>query len=99
MSASYAGERITKEIQFDQARSEAFAEKLLGLTNGAALSLMISIGHRTGLFDALAKRADFTSNELAQVAGLNERYVREWLGAIVTGSIIEYTPTIFIELP
>ena len=37
-----------------QISSEAFAEKLLGMLNGAALALMISIGHRTGLFDAMA---------------------------------------------
>ena len=33
-----------------------------------------------------------TSAELADGAGLNERYVREWLGAMVTGGVVELDP-------
>jgi len=51
---------------------------------------MIDIGHRTGLFTAAAGAA--TSEELADRAGLTERYVREWLGAMVTGGIVDYDP-------
>ena len=53
---------------------------------------MISIGHRTGLFDTLAGMPPSTSDGIAVRAGLNERYVREWLGAMVTGRIIDYDP-------
>ena len=35
--------------------SEEFAEHLMGVLNGGALSLMLSVGHRTGLFDAMAR--------------------------------------------
>jgi 2-polyprenyl-3-methyl-5-hydroxy-6-metoxy-1,4-benzoquinol methylase len=70
--------------------SEAFAERLLETFNGAAITLMMSIGHRTGLFDTLAELKDVTSEELAEAAALNERYVREWLGAMTTGGIVEY---------
>jgi hypothetical protein len=42
----------TREL--DQAKSEAFAERMIGILNDAALALMASIGHRTGLFDAMA---------------------------------------------
>ena len=39
-------------------------------------------------------RLDYaTSSEVADEAGLVERYVREWLGAMVTGGIVEYDPT------
>lgn len=74
----------------DQAKSEAFAEKMTGILNGAALSLMLSIGHKTGLFDVLADMAPSTSDQIARAANLQERYVREWLAAMVTGRIIEY---------
>jgi SAM-dependent methyltransferase len=77
---------------FGTARSEAFAERLVGILNDAALALMISVGHRTGLFDALARRGASTSGELAEEAGLHERYVREWLGALTTGGIVELDP-------
>jgi hypothetical protein len=67
--------------QIDEKRSEAFAQQLVGALNGAATTLMTSIGHRTGLFDVLAVTGALTSEQLAQQAGLNERYVREWLSA------------------
>src|SRR5437867_6976640 len=31
-----------------------------------------------------------TSEQIAQAAGLHERYVREWLAALVTGHIVTY---------
>lgn len=68
---------------------QSFADRLLAILNDGALGLMISIGHRTGLFDALAGKAPATVNEIAQAAGLNERYVREWLGCMVAGRIVE----------
>lgn len=76
----------------DQERCEAFAGRLADMLNGAGLSMMISIGHRTGLFDALAGRAPSTSEEIASAAGLAERYVREWLGAMTTGELVEHDP-------
>ena len=76
---------------FDVPRAEAFAERMLGVNNGF-LSLMVSVGHQTGLFDAMAGQAPATSGEVASAAGLQERYVREWLGAMVVGGIVAYDP-------
>jgi 2-polyprenyl-3-methyl-5-hydroxy-6-metoxy-1,4-benzoquinol methylase len=58
--------------------------------NHAGLALMTSIGHRTGLFDSMSRLPSATSERIAAEAGLNERYVREWLGAMVTGGVVEY---------
>jgi Rv2258c-like winged HTH domain len=41
--------------------SEEFAEHLMEVLNGGALSLMLSVGHRTGLFDAMASLPPSTS--------------------------------------
>jgi len=76
----------------DTARAEAFGDKMLEWLNGGAIAVMISIGHRTGLFDTMAELSPSTSGEIATTAGLNERYVREWLGAMLTGGIVEYEP-------
>jgi SAM-dependent methyltransferase len=76
----------------DQARAEAFAGQMVGVMNGAMLALMTSIGHRAGLFDKLSGLPPSTSEEIAAAAGLNERYVREWLGAMTTGGVVEYDP-------
>lgn len=75
---------------FDQARADAFATKFVGFVNGAGLMLMTSLGHRTGLFDAMSDAAPYTSDTLAEKANLSERYVREWLGAMTTGGIVTY---------
>ena len=78
--------------QVEESATDAFGERLLGVINNGALSLMISIGHRTGLFDAMAGQPALGSPQIAELAGLNERYVREWLGAMVTGRIVTYDP-------
>jgi SAM-dependent methyltransferase len=77
---------------FDTTRAEQFAERFVGLVNDASLVHMTSIGHRTGLFDALARSGPATSVELADAAELDERYVREWLGAMTTGRFVELDP-------
>jgi len=62
---------------YDESRAEAFAGRMLDMLNGGALMVMTSVGHRTGLFDTLAELEDATSHELAEAAGLDERYVPE----------------------
>ena len=78
--------------ELDTAKAATFAVQMLGTFNGAMVALMTSIGHQTGLFDTMAGLPPSTSHQIAQATGLNERYVREWLGAMVTGRIIEYNP-------
>src|SRR5688572_2430325 len=77
---------------FDQARADEFSGKLLDVINLGCLGLMISVGHRTGLFDAMSNMPPSTSDEIAKHTALNERYVREWLGAMVTGKVVEVDP-------
>ena len=77
---------------YDSAKAGAFADRLLTVLNHGGLCLMVSVGHRTGLFDAMKEMEPSTSAEIAARAGLNERYVREWLGAMVTGRIVEVDP-------
>jgi SAM-dependent methyltransferase len=76
----------------DQARAEEFAERMVGVLNEGSIALMTSIGHRTGLFDAMSGLPPSTSEQIASAANLNERYVREWLGAMVVGEIVEHDP-------
>ena len=73
--------------QFDQAKADAFSHKMLGILNDASVAQMIVIGHQVGLFDTLAGLAPSTSEQIAAASDLNERYVREWLGAMVTGRL------------
>ena len=70
--------------------SAEFAERMIRMMNEAALALMVSVGHRTGLFDVMAGMPAATGTEIASRASLDERYVREWLAAMTTGRIIEH---------
>jgi len=69
--------------------SAQFAGRMNRMLNDAALALMVSVGHRTGLFDVMAAMPPATSKEIASRASLDERYVREWLAAMTTGRIVE----------
>jgi SAM-dependent methyltransferase len=73
----------------DEERVQWCAEQVMGACVGGTLALMIDLADRTGLLDALAAGAG-TSQELADGAGLQERYVRECLGALVSGGLVEY---------
>ncbi len=70
--------------------SEEFARRMLGTMNEAAVALMVSVGHRTGLFDAMAGMPAATSALIAASAGLDERYVREWLAVMTTARIVDH---------
>ncbi len=77
----------TDAAPVDRKKVRAFARHLFGVYTHGALSYLIDIGHRTGLFTAAAQ-GPATSAELADRAGCHERYVREWLGGMVTAEIM-----------
>lgn len=79
----------TTEVN-DPTEQQTALEEVLRIVNDGMLGLQISIGHRTGLFDRMATLPPATSREIAEAAGLQERYVREWLGAMVAGGMVEY---------
>ncbi len=72
--------------------SDAFAGRMIESLNAGAVALMTSLGYRSGLFDCMAEMPPANSAEIAERAGLNERYVREWLGAMVAADILEIDP-------
>jgi 2-polyprenyl-3-methyl-5-hydroxy-6-metoxy-1,4-benzoquinol methylase len=80
------------ECQSDEVKVNDFSYRLVQILNDGALNLMIGIGHRTRLFDVMAAMPPSTSEDIAGQAKLNARYVREWLGAMVVGRIVNYDP-------
>jgi ubiquinone/menaquinone biosynthesis C-methylase UbiE len=79
--------------ELDAGKTEEFAGRMIGLMNSSMLSLMTSVGHRTGLFDTLATLPPSTSAQVADAAALDERYVREWLNAMTVGRFVDYDPS------
>lgn len=82
-----------EQTRFDSTKAEAFSGQLLDTLNYGALCLMISIGHRAGIFDVMRGLPPSTSHEIATTAELNERYVREWLGAMATAGVVDLDPS------
>src|SRR6266700_4796815 len=80
---------MTMQQTIDQAKADAFVGKVLADTAALAVTVMSSIGDRLGLFKQLAQ-APATSEELAERAHINERYAREWLGAMASAGYLEY---------
>lgn len=76
----------------DDAKVKAFTQLMVTHFTGASVALMMEVGRQTGLFEALAALPAATSAAVATRAGLSERYVREWLGAMTCGGIVEYDP-------
>lgn len=76
----------------ESAVAEEFAGRMLGVFNDSALALLLSVGQQVGLFDHLAGRPPSTSAEIAASAGLQERYVREWLNGVTTGGVVSHDP-------
>ncbi len=84
----------------DEKSVDAFADQLLDMLNQGALSLMVSIGHRTGLFDCMSELPPATAEKIASHAGLSRRYVEEWLAAMVAGRVVRYdSASRYFELP
>lgn len=83
---------MTTEQTMDPARREQFAERMLQVLNDSCLGYLCSLGHRTGLFDAMAGLPPSSSAQIAEATRLDERYVREWLGGMTVGGVIEYEP-------
>jgi ubiquinone/menaquinone biosynthesis C-methylase UbiE len=76
----------------EEKRKATFLKKMTDILNLGALNLAMGIGYRTGLFEAL----DYfdtprTVSQIAEKAGLNKRYVKEWLGVMATGGIVEHS--------
>jgi len=79
-------------IELDMQKMADFGAYMSAIINQSLVGLGLSVGARTGLFDAMATLPPSTSEEIARAADVNERYTREWLALMVTGRVIEYRP-------
>jgi len=71
-------------------KRQPFSKTMSDILNFGSLNLAMAIGYRTRLFDFMDESDSFQSAfEIAGKANLNERYIKEWLGIMVCGGIIE----------
>ena len=86
-SAGVASQNVTAPETTDE-----FSGRIAAAIDGASLALLLSIGHQTSLLDTMSGQPPATSAQIAEAAGLNERYVREWLAGMTTGHVVDYDP-------
>jgi 2-polyprenyl-3-methyl-5-hydroxy-6-metoxy-1,4-benzoquinol methylase len=72
----------------DQAR-DAFVERLFTAALGTMDVFTVYLGDRLGLYRVLADGDPLTSRELAERAGINARYAREWLEQQAASGIVK----------
>src|SRR5436309_14076388 len=75
--------------EFDRAKAKAFSQRMVRHLEGASVAIMIEVGRRVGLFEAMAKMSAVSSDVIAAKFSVSERYIREWLGVMVSGGIAE----------
>jgi 2-polyprenyl-3-methyl-5-hydroxy-6-metoxy-1,4-benzoquinol methylase len=79
---------MTTAVSAD-ARRDELVERLFGSALGAMDLLCVYLGDRLGMYRALVDTGAATSAELASVAGVDERYAREWLEQQAMTGILE----------
>jgi hypothetical protein len=77
----------------DDARLHQFMGQMLSDLGGAASVALVRIGDALGLYKTMHERGPMTVAELAGAAGVNERYLREWLSHQAASNYVSYDPT------
>ncbi|CAC5359441.1 unnamed protein product [Mytilus coruscus] len=76
----------------DDTKQDVYEERFNNIFYSGVIALGIGLGHRVGLFKALTDLSEpETSQSIADHAGLNERYVREWLFSMVAAKVVFVT--------
>lgn len=82
-----------EQKNIDWGKVKEFAGLMMNDLGAAMQGALTYIGDRLGIFKTLAGAGAVTSVELAERTGLNERYLREWLGAMTAAKYISYDPS------
>ena len=67
----------------------AYAERIFETGLATLEAITISLGRELGLYDHLATEHGVTPGELAQRAGIDGRYAREWLEQQASAGLID----------
>jgi ubiquinone/menaquinone biosynthesis C-methylase UbiE len=77
--------------KINESKLNEFAQKVMGDLSATLSSVMVNVGDRFGLYDALANaEKPLNSQELSSITGTSERCIREWLANQAAGGYIMY---------
>jgi SAM-dependent methyltransferase len=93
MTAHDAGEQAAEQ------RGKEYASRLWQYEQAETVATMIYVGRRLGLFRHLSGAGTITAAELAEISGLHERWLLEWLRLLTAAKVIDYVDESHFELP
>ena len=74
----------------DEAKAEEFLNTAIGHFSATMTTLFCAVGDQLGLFEVLKEHGPATSAELAERAGVDERYALEWLRGMASAEYLEH---------
>ncbi|WP_033957606.1 class I SAM-dependent methyltransferase [Psychroserpens jangbogonensis] len=77
-------------MEINENKLNTLLGKMVTEMGAAAIGPLIIIGDKLGIYKAMEARGSVSSAELAKEAGVNERYLREWLSAHAASGYVEY---------
>jgi SAM-dependent methyltransferase len=80
-------------MKLDEGKLNAFVDKAVTDLAAGYGGVMTVLGHKLGLYKAMAGAGPVDSSEVAKRAGCAERYVREWLNSQAAAGYVVYHPT------
>ena len=69
---------------------EAFIGQVVTDLSAAFSGVLVNVGRKLGLYQAMVDLGACTSTELAEATGIRERYVREWLANQAAGGYVAF---------
>jgi SAM-dependent methyltransferase len=80
-------------MKVDERKLNDFVEKALSDLAAGYGGVMTVLGHKLGLYKAMADAGPLDSSEIAKRSGCAERYVREWLNSQAAAGYVVYHAT------
>jgi SAM-dependent methyltransferase len=80
-------------MNVDERKLNEFVEKAVTDLAAGYGGVMTVLGHKLGLYKAMAGAGPLDSSEIAKRSGCAERYVREWLNSQAAAGYVVYHPT------
>ncbi len=87
-----AAQQSSQDVAAQEVAAQEVGDRMLQVLDDGAVVVLTALGYHLGLFDRLAALPPATSQQVADAAGLDERYVREWLGGVTTAGLVTYDP-------
>ena len=79
-------------MKVNEQKLNELVEKAVGDLAAGYGGVMVALGHKLGLYKAMAGQGPLSSTEVAKLAGCAKRYVREWLNSQAAAGYVVYHP-------